>query len=389
MAKGYAALANGGSYSDRTCIKKIERVSDGAIYKNTEEETRVYSEDAAWLMTDVLKGVFNEPYGTGHALKLENKQICAGKTGTANSGKDVWFCGYTKYYTTVVWAGYDTPKAMPGATGASVTGKIWKSYMDEIHKKLDPLDFTVPETVCLAKYNKKGEIIEGTETGADKKRTGGKDYFSTKILSEKAEYAVQLQDNKKEKTVRKLLRAFERMTLKSLSDYYEFNEAYEELGDMIASLEDDALRKSYMKRLKGKYESLKDENVDWSKAAAEYARAKQEEYEALAKKQQQASEEARAKQVREERITLAKARINKLRTYKYLPSNAEKLIAMAREAVEACKNYSEYASLKSSLGKNAAYLRALPIKNSSTHNIQPLDPTAKPQPTPKTEESTE
>lgn len=388
MAKGYATLANGGSYSDRTCIKKIERVSDGTVYKNAEEEIQVYSEDASWLMTDVLKGVFNEPYGTGHALKLENKQICAGKTGTANSGKDVWFCGYTKYYTTVVWAGYDTPRAMPGASGASVTGKIWKSYMDEIHKKLEPLDFTMPETICLARYNPNGTIVEGTETSG-KKRTGGKDYFSTKILSEKAEYATKLKDKKQEKAVRKRLRAFEKMTLESFSDYYVFNEEYEELGEMIAALEDDEVRKSLMKRLKGKYESLKEENVSWSKAAAEYAKAQQEEYEVLAKERQQAAEAARAKQLRESRIKLARARIRKLRTYKYLPSNSEELIAKAKEAVEACKNYGEYTSLKSSLEKNAAYLRSLPIKNSSTHDIQPLQPTAEPQPTQEPEESTE
>ncbi len=239
MAKGYSTLANGGSYSDRTCIKKIERVSDGTIYKNTEEETQIYSGDAAWLMTDILKGVLNEPYGTGHALKLENDQICAGKTGTANSGKDVWFCGYTKYYTTVVWAGYDTPRAMPGATGASISGKIWKSYMDIIHKNLEPLDFTMPETICLAKYKKDGTIVEGTETNGEKKRTGGKDYFSTKILSEKAEYAIKLKEKEYQKAVRKRLRAFEKMTLESLADYHAFNEEYEELSDMIAALEDE------------------------------------------------------------------------------------------------------------------------------------------------------
>ena len=47
-------------------------------------------------MTDVLKGVFNESYGTAHSVKMENGQIAAGKTGTTNSSKDVWFCGYTK-----------------------------------------------------------------------------------------------------------------------------------------------------------------------------------------------------------------------------------------------------------------------------------------------------
>ena len=63
------------------------------------------------------------------------------------------------------------------------------------------------------------------------------------------------------------------MTLESLADYHAFNEEYEELSDMIAALEDDNVRKNFVKRLKGKYESLKDENVNWSKAASEYAKA--------------------------------------------------------------------------------------------------------------------
>ena len=162
MAKGFSTLANNGSYSDRTCIKKIEHVSDGVVYKNNNEKDQVYSQDAAWMMTDVLKGVFNESYGTGRKLKLDNGQICAGKTGTTNSSKDVWFCGYTKYYTTVVWAGYDTPRAMPGASGASIPGVIWKDYMDDIHKKLKPEDFIMPSTISLAKYDGNGNIIEGT-----------------------------------------------------------------------------------------------------------------------------------------------------------------------------------------------------------------------------------
>ena len=159
MAKGFSTLANNGSYSDRTCIKKIEHVSDGVVYKNNNEKDQVYSQDAAWMMTDVLKGVFNESYGTGRKLKLDNGQICAGKTGTTNSSKDVWFCGYTKYYTTVVWAGYDTPRAMPGASGASIPGVIWKDYMDDIHKKLKPEDFIMPSTISLAKYDGNGNII--------------------------------------------------------------------------------------------------------------------------------------------------------------------------------------------------------------------------------------
>lgn len=360
MAKAYSALANGGSYSDRTCIKKIEHASDGAIYKNSEEKSQVYSEDAAWLMTDVLKGVFKEPYGTGRALKLENKQICAGKTGTTNSSKDVWFCGYTKYYTTVVWAGYDTPRAMPGASGAAISGKIWKNYMDKIHTKLEPLDFYMPETICLAKYDGAGNLVSGTESRGMNKRVAGKDYFSTLILAEKAEYAALLEDTQYGKTVLKKLKAFEAMKIKSLEDYYKLEESYENLRNLISAIEDDDLRKSYATRAKNKYDSLKDDTIEWAKVAKAYEKYRKEENEVLAKEQEKASREAREEKKRQTRIKLAKARIRKLKLYDYRPDNAEDLIAAAEEAVEACKNYGEYRNLKKLLNEAVEYLENLP-----------------------------
>lgn len=391
MAKGYSTLANGGSYSDRTCIRKIEHVSDGTVYKNSEETTQVYSEDAAWLMTDVLKGVLNESYATGHALKLEGDQICAGKTGTTNSGKDVWFCGYTKYYTTVVWAGYDTPRAMPGASGAAISGRIWKSYMDEIHKKLEPMDFSVPETICLAKYDSAGNLISGTETSGTKKRTSGMEYFSTLILAEKAEYAELLEDAQYGKTVLKKLKAFEAMTIGGLEDYYKLEESYEQLRNMISSIQDDDLRKSYATRAKNKYDSLKDETVDWAKVAKAYEKYQKEENELLAKEQEMKSEAARKKKQKETRIKLAKVRIKKLRLFEYLPDNAEELIAAAKEALDACKKYTEYASLKASFEKNAEYLRNLPTASTTpkpNNTAQPMQ-SAQPQNSPEPNEEEE
>lgn len=368
MAKGYSTLANGGSYSDRTCIRKIEHVSDGTVYKNTEDKIQVYSEDAAWLMTDVLKGVFNESYGTGHALKLDNKQICAGKTGTTNSGKDVWFCGYTKYYTTVVWAGYDTPRAMPGASGASVTGGIWKDFMNSLHKNKAPADFSVPDTICLAKYNSAGKIVSGTETSGTNKRTSGQDYFSTKILAEKSEYAAELKEKKYEKSVLKKLKEFEKLTIESIADYYTLIDDYSELRNLISSIEDDDIRKSYATRAKDKYDSLKDETVDWKEVAEEYQKAQSEENALLAREKAEASKAARQKQLRNSRIKLAKTRIKKLKTYRYKPEEVEALISLAKEALDACKKYSEYSSLKALYDKNVKYIRNLPEKKDTMNN---------------------
>lgn len=71
------------------------------------------------MMTDVLKGVITN--GTGKGLDLGDMP-CAGKTGTTNDQKDGWFVGYTRYYTTSVWVGYDMPK-IAGINGEHLSGK--------------------------------------------------------------------------------------------------------------------------------------------------------------------------------------------------------------------------------------------------------------------------
>lgn len=360
MAKGYSALANGGVYSDRTCIKKIERASYGVIYRDSDEKTQVYSEDAAWLMTDVLKGVFEESYGTGHRLKLDNKQICAGKTGTTNSGKDVWFCGYTRYYTTVVWAGYDTPKAMPGASGASIAGGMWKSYMDDIHGNLEPMDFDVPETICLAEYEKDGSIKEDTEEPGTEKRSEGKDYFSTAILAEKSDYAKELEESYHQKEILRKLKKFEGMKLETLEDYYEFQELYDELREEISAIEDLDIRNEYAERAKNKYDTMKKEAVDWKKAAEAYIEAKKAEEELDAAKQEERNRESKERQMKKNRIRAARARIERLTVYNIRPANVETLIDRAKEALEKCRNYAEYDSLLDLYEENVDYIRNLP-----------------------------
>lgn len=378
MAKGFSTLANNGSYSDRTCIKKIEHVSDGVVYKNNNEKDQVYSQDAAWMMTDVLKGVFNESYGTGRKLKLDNGQICAGKTGTTNSSKDVWFCGYTKYYTTVVWAGYDTPRAMPGASGASIPGVIWKDYMDDIHKKLKPEDFIMPSTISLAKYDGNGNIIEGTAISGSSKRTYGMDYFSKTILSEKADEVQVLKDKKYQKEVLKKLKNFEKRYISNIADYYDLENDYKELTDMISSIVDDDVRTDYAVRARNKYDSLKDETVSWKKVVKAYEKQQKEENERLAEKKKNDSERALKNQIYKNKIELARTRIKRMHGYLYQPSNMQILIDSAKEALDACNGYSEYYNLKAMFDMYKKELEELPVKGESNKKNQTPTDTSEP-----------
>lgn len=144
MAKGYATIENDGNYREPTCIMKITDADGNTIYQADQVETVVYKENAARAMTDILKTVMTN--GTAVGLGL-GEMPSAGKTGTTNSNKDGWFVGYTRYYTTSVWVGYDQPKELPGLSGASYPGSIWQNYMMKIHARLTPMDYVNEVTV--------------------------------------------------------------------------------------------------------------------------------------------------------------------------------------------------------------------------------------------------
>lgn len=130
MAAGYAALANDGMYREPTCIMRITDDTGAEVYLAAQEGQEVYRQNAARMMTDVLKGVFIN--GTGRGLGLSDMP-CAGKTGTTNDHKDGWLVGYTRYYTTSVWVGYDMPKEMDSLMGNTYPGKsgrhLWSRRM--------------------------------------------------------------------------------------------------------------------------------------------------------------------------------------------------------------------------------------------------------------------
>lgn len=138
MASGYATIENDGVYREPTCVTSILDADGNVVYIAPQEETIVYKQNAARMMTDVLQGVIKE--GTARGLSLGDMP-CAGKTGTTNGSKDGWFVGYTRYYTTSVWVGYDMPKTLDNLQGATYPGKIWQSFMSKIHEGLEPLDF--------------------------------------------------------------------------------------------------------------------------------------------------------------------------------------------------------------------------------------------------------
>ena len=138
MASGYAAIENDGNYRTPTCIVKILDADCNEVYASEQTEEAVYKQNAARMMTDVLKGVITS--GTAHGLGL-GSMPSAGKTGTSNDQKDGWFVGYTRYYTTSVWVGYDMPKKLDKLMGSTYPGTIWQKFMLKAHEGLSPMEF--------------------------------------------------------------------------------------------------------------------------------------------------------------------------------------------------------------------------------------------------------
>ena len=138
MASAYAALENNGVYRAPSCIVKIEDALGNLVYEYNPESVQVYEEDAAKDMTEILEGVMTR--GTAAGLGI-SKMPSAGKTGTTNENKDGWFVGYTPYYTTGIWVGYDSPRWLKGLTGSAYPAQIWNIYMEEIHQDLPVKEF--------------------------------------------------------------------------------------------------------------------------------------------------------------------------------------------------------------------------------------------------------
>lgn len=142
MCAAYATIANGGEYNKPTLYSKVVDHDGNVLLDGIGESHTVLKDSTAYLLTSAMEDVVNS--GTGTACQLPNMPV-AGKTGTTTSNKDLWFCGFTPYYTCAVWGGYDDNKECDYDT--SFRFRLWKGIMSRIHENLEEKDFKVPSSV--------------------------------------------------------------------------------------------------------------------------------------------------------------------------------------------------------------------------------------------------
>ncbi len=144
----YASIANGGVYIEPTLYTKIlDNEGNVLIDKTVPESHRVIQESTSYLLTSAMVDVVT--VGTGASVNFGGMAI-AGKTGTTQAYNDVWFAGYTPYYTATVWAGYDNNTKLRKGDERALAKTLWRAVMSRIHEDLPNKAFTMPNGIVTA-----------------------------------------------------------------------------------------------------------------------------------------------------------------------------------------------------------------------------------------------
>ncbi|MFJ3218127.1 transglycosylase domain-containing protein [Kitasatospora sp. NPDC086801] len=153
MAGVYATLDNGGKQITPWLVQSVDREGE-AVPLPAHKTTQAISADTANQVTSMLQGVVSDPGGTGWRAKALGRPV-AGKTGTTDDQKSVWFVGYTpELVTSVALFGQDPGNGaqvslsgvggIDGAAGGQFPAQIWTSYMKAALKGQPVSTFQTP-----------------------------------------------------------------------------------------------------------------------------------------------------------------------------------------------------------------------------------------------------
>lgn len=345
MAKGYSTLANNGIYNDRTCIRRIEHEQQGDLTKNLKPHaSQVYQEDSAYMLTDILKGTLTESIGTGYGLALENGMPAAGKTGTTNSSKDTWFCGYSRYYTTAVWVGYDIPRAMPGIYGSTYAGKIWKRVMDQLHTDKEPWDWEQPATV---------------EEQADPK-TDITDLVSTTARLRAEQSLHDKEQRRLEEELKAAVVEFEDKTIETVEDTYWVKEHYQSLVSKLNLMDEGELRGELLERVTSRYEEFSSTIKEMESTIVLYEQQKERERAEAQKRAEEAAEKRRVDLEIQTRKNEFLTALRDVESLEYQAPEASQLIQTAIDKLPLVADYEEAASYSERLNTAISRVSTLP-----------------------------
>lgn len=149
LAAAYAPLANLGHRVEPLALLRVEGPDGRVLLENRPRLEQVLNPSAAYLMTDMLKEVL-EPGGTGAAAGRIFPGPAAGKTGTTDERRSVWFAGYTPDLVAAVYVGHDDQRPLPG-TGGALAAPLWGEFMADALASRPAQDWAPPRDVFTAR----------------------------------------------------------------------------------------------------------------------------------------------------------------------------------------------------------------------------------------------
>ena len=147
-----STFANGGIHTDNYYIERVEDANGRLLEQHIPLESAEFSPQHSYLLINMMKGVTQR--GSGAYVNRLGRNI-AGKTGTTQSHRDMWFIGMTPHTAAAAWMGYDDDTSHENGarfTG-STTARWWTEIMEQILKNEPNDDFAVPEGISFAYIN--------------------------------------------------------------------------------------------------------------------------------------------------------------------------------------------------------------------------------------------
>ncbi len=146
-----STFANGGIHTDNYYIERVEDNNGRVLEEHIPQESEAFTPQDSFLLINMMKGVVQN--GSGRAASRLGRPL-AGKTGTTQSHRDMWFVGMTPRIAAAAWMGYDDDTSQEKYQWqGSTTARWWTDIMEQILKDEPKDDFPVPEGISFAYIN--------------------------------------------------------------------------------------------------------------------------------------------------------------------------------------------------------------------------------------------
>ena len=147
MTEAYTTIARQGEYIPLSAIKRIEDSKGHVLVETEPESERVASPAAAFVLTHMMQGVFDDDGGTGNIVRQLVSRPIAGKTGTTDW--DSWLIGFDPNFVAAVWVGHDQNEKL-SPTESRTAKWVWGSFMQQVNQERPSRVFQMPEGVTAA-----------------------------------------------------------------------------------------------------------------------------------------------------------------------------------------------------------------------------------------------